>query len=161
MTVVCAEHIVDIKLQSQAVFHETFVYRQVGVEHRLVYVMVLLISLCNISHHNGEHRPFRIEGVVESEHRHRLVQIASVSCLQLEPLLLDHCRQHRMPDAEGGLQVERRSHIIVRFAVYHSHQSDGGIVLIHLYCLINGVGYMFISQVESQPFVGKVVTCIS
>ena len=65
-----------------------------------------------------------------------------------------------MPDAESGLQVERRSHIIVRFAVYHSHQSDGGIVLIHLHRLINRIGYMLISQVERKPFVGKVVTCM-
>jgi multidrug efflux pump subunit AcrB len=41
VTVVRTKHVVDIKLESQAVLHETFVYRQVGVEHRLVYVMLL------------------------------------------------------------------------------------------------------------------------
>ena len=65
VTVVRAKHVVDIKLESQAVLQKALVYRQVGVEHRLVDVMVFLVSLCDVSHHNGEHRPFRIEGVVE------------------------------------------------------------------------------------------------
>lgn len=39
------------------------------VEHRLVDVMVFLVSLCDVSHHNGEHCPFRIESVVEFELR--------------------------------------------------------------------------------------------
>ena len=65
MTVVRAKHVVDIKLESQAVLQKALVYRQVGVEHRLVDVMVFLISLCDVSRHNGEHRPFRIESVVE------------------------------------------------------------------------------------------------
>ena len=121
MAVVRAKHVADIKLESQAVFQETFVYRQVGVEHRFVNVMVLLISLCDVSHHHREHRPFRIKCVVEFELRYRLVKVLSVPCFQLEPLLLNHCRQHRMPKAKGGLQCERSCHIVVRIAIYHPH----------------------------------------
>ena len=36
MTVVRTKHVVDIKLESQAVLQKALVYRQVGVEHRFV-----------------------------------------------------------------------------------------------------------------------------
>ena len=66
---------------------DTLIDGEVGVEHRFGSINVSLVSLGDIAHHHGEHRPFRVEYIVEMQLCDRLVKIVAFLCLHLEPLL--------------------------------------------------------------------------